>query len=147
MSVALVMALAATMGTAQQNRPVGEHDGKRPCLGTAGYTWSEVRADCIRIWEVGVQLINQVDKDTCFVGYVVFSTDGEDAELFLVENGDNHPILPKTGKGWEGGEFRLIQKDGVLSLYKKDKLIYASKKLHNPAQGDVVKPGAQGNGD
>ncbi len=131
---------AVGMGMAQQEKPIGGPDGKKPCLAAAGYTWSEVRTDCIRIWEVGVQLINQLDKDSCFAGYVVFSLDGEDAELFLVENGDNHPVLAKTAKGWEGGAYRLIQKDGVLTLYKKDKLIYASKVLNKPVPGDVVKP-------
>ncbi len=139
-SVTCLLLTAASLGMAQQSRIVGEHDGKKPCLGTAGYTWSEVRADCIRIWEVGVKLHNQVDKDSCFAGYIVFSSDGEDAELFLAENGDNHPILKKSDKGWTGEEYRLIQKDGALVLYKKDQLIYASKKLPNPDQGDIAKP-------
>ncbi len=142
--VACLLLTATGLVMAQQEKPIGGREGKNPCLAGAGYTWSEVRADCIRIWQVGVQLENQVDKNSCFAGYVVFSTDGEDAELFLAENGDSHPVLKKSDKGWSNEEYRLIQKDGALILYKKDKLIYASKKLPKAPVGDIATPTVPG---
>ena len=55
---------------------VGGDKDKHGCIASAGYTWSEVQKDCIRLWEKGVRM-NAVD----------------DAEkmLFLC----SVPILPK----------------------------------------------------
>lgn len=46
---------------------VGGDKDKHGCIASAGYTWSEVQKDCIRLWEKGVRM-NAVDdaEKMCF---------------------------------------------------------------------------------
>lgn len=52
---------------------VGGDKDKHGCIASAGYTWSEVQKDCIRLWEKGVRM-NAVD-DAEKVLFLVFSPD------------------------------------------------------------------------
>ncbi len=45
------------------------------CNAAAGYTWSEVKQNCIRLFEDGVQLVSETDKSSSSAAYVVFAAD------------------------------------------------------------------------
>lgn len=62
---------------------VGGDKDKHGCIASAGYTWSEVQKDCIRLWEKGVRM-NAVD-DAEKVLFLVFSPDSTQVELFFSE--------------------------------------------------------------
>ena len=54
------------------------------CIGSAGYTYSVVRNDCIRIWEEGTALTPVVSVgDPVLAAYVVRSANWKEAEIFL----------------------------------------------------------------
>ena len=47
---------------------VGNDKDDHGCIASAGYTWSEVRKDCIRLWEQGVRMESVADKaNTAFI--------------------------------------------------------------------------------
>jgi hypothetical protein len=49
------------------------------CIGSAGYEWSEVLQDCIRAFELPLQLLN---RDKTQLAGVAFSKDNLKAEVF-----------------------------------------------------------------
>ena len=54
------------------------------CIGSAGYTYSVVRNDCIRLWEEGTALTPVVQiENPVLVAYVVRSANWKQAEVFL----------------------------------------------------------------
>ena len=47
---------------------VGDDKDEHGCIASAGYTWSEVQKDCIRLWEKGVRLASVDDaENTLFI--------------------------------------------------------------------------------
>ncbi len=58
------------------------------CIGSAGYSWSEVRQECIRLFESAERMI-PVDKntqDTTLSAFILVSEDKSKAELFLPQD-------------------------------------------------------------
>ena len=60
---------------------VGNDRDAHGCIGTAGYTWSQIRQECIRIFESG-QLLSPIDKSETSVAFVVYSANWSKLELF-----------------------------------------------------------------
>lgn len=83
---------------------IGMAEDAHGCNAAAGYTWSELRGDCIRLFEEGVQLTAVAGQDTTLAAYVVFATDSLNAEVFLPDQ-EKHPVLerrrlPQGGYVW-----------------------------------------------
>lgn len=117
-----VLMLSACSTTQKEPLLGGDRD-KHGCIPSAGYSWSEVRKDCIRIFEDGTRLNNILDKNATVSAFVVFSPDQSVAELFLPDM-KKHPQLQKNGEGWKNKKFEVKRVQGKLSLYKKGILIY-----------------------
>lgn len=63
---------------------VGDDKDVHGCIGSAGYTYSVVRNDCIRLWEEGTALTPVVQiENPVLVAYVVRSANWKQAEVFL----------------------------------------------------------------
>ena len=75
-------------------KQLGVSEDRQGCNEAAGYTWSEVRKSCIRLFESGVQLTSVKDTAESLAAYIVFSADSLQAEVF-VPNMDIHPILER----------------------------------------------------
>ncbi|MGL5683172.1 MAG: hypothetical protein ACRDDZ_09015 [Marinifilaceae bacterium] len=105
---------------------VGGDRDKHGCIASAGYTWSEVRKDCIRIFEAGTALKNAQDTNATLAAYAVFSPDYTKVELFLPDV-TKHDILNKEGDSWSNKRYKLVNKDGHYQLFEADKLIYEKK--------------------
>ncbi len=119
--------LAGCGGRPNRNRPVGGQRDAHGCLAAAGYTWSEVRRDCIRIFEAGVQLVDSRNPDATLAAYAVFSDDGAKAELFLPA-AERHPVLTRQGSGcWRGGSYELRREAGKLLLTADGERIFHEK--------------------
>ena len=58
---------------------VGNDRDSHGCIGSAGYEWSEVLQDCIRVFELSLQLVNEGKSQ---IAGVVFSSDKLKAEVF-----------------------------------------------------------------
>ena len=46
-----------------EENKVGDDKDAHGCIASAGYTWSEVLKDCIRLWEKGVRVADVADKE------------------------------------------------------------------------------------
>ena len=90
---------------------VGADKDIHGCIGSAGYKWSELRNECIRPFELSLQLLN---PDKTFIASFLFSENKNQAEVFSKEG---HFILeltkPTQYKYSKKGEvFMLINVNG-----------------------------------
>jgi len=99
---------------------VGADRDAHNCIPSAGYTWSILKNECVRIFEVGVRL-NAV-QDSTNSAFVIFDQSGYKAELFTILL--KSPIIlerKEEGKPWINGDWELsawkgyvLKKDGIL---------------------------------
>ncbi len=126
-SLLLCIVLLAACGGTNRSLAVGGRKDAHGCLAAAGYTWSAVRHDCIRIFEAGVQLLDSRNPDAVLAAYAVFSDDGAQAELFLPAAAD-HPVLTRRADGrWQQGRYVLCREAGRLVLTEGGERIYHEK--------------------
>ncbi len=110
---------------------VGGDRDKHNCIPSAGYSWSQSRKECVRVWEVGIKLFDLQNPNQSAYDLIIFSQDSTMAEVYLARNSSNIPIiLTKSGDNW--GEPRGIlnvekAKDGTISLFENGKIISQSK--------------------
>ncbi len=135
MSVALSLSpesFAASGSTADGDEPIiGGEKGMNGCIGSAGYTWSQVRQECIRLFEAGVPLYNVQDPAATDVAYVVNGGDQLPLELFLPD-GDRSILLHYRDGTWrdDDGRYALSNdKNDVIEVRSTEgTLIFTSKK-------------------
>jgi hypothetical protein len=78
--------------TKDTSNVVGGDRDAHGCIGSAGYQWSELRGECVRIFEVGVPFSAYgANKDATLAAYVIYAADGESAEAFIPQL--DHAVL------------------------------------------------------
>lgn len=107
---------------------VGGDKDEDGCLASAGYTWSKLNKDCIRVF-TGIQLLpfdkSKDQDDAVYATYLLFDESGDNAELFLPNEDDSVILKRETeGKPWTNGEWELIPYKGYL-LKKAGKILFA----------------------
>lgn len=124
----LSIILSSTYLFAQEQKPIivgGDRDA-HGCIGSAGYTYSKVKKDCIRVFEQKIKL-NEVNptKDYETSATVVLSNDKKKAEIFLAEEKESI-ILRKKGKSqdWKNKIYTLTPNKMGYELKKGEILIY-----------------------
>lgn len=103
----------------------GSDSDSHGCKGSAGYTWSVLKKECIRIFE-GTKLSHYDDGKTyTTASYVIF--DGNKAELFL-DTQKESIILERKSEvdSWVKGDWQLIPWKGYV-LKKGDKILYTGQ--------------------
>lgn len=106
---------------AQKKTPVvgGDRD-VHGCIGSAGYTYSQIKNDCVRVFEQKIKL-NEVSSDKSYTTMtaVIFSKNMKKAEIFIPDGAAKSIILTRQGKGkiWKSGSH--IKESYVLIPYKK----------------------------
>ena len=101
-----------------ESKLIGGQQDANGCLGSAGYSWSPLKSECIRIWEQSI-LIEDPTKPYEWSGsYAVFSKDGETVELHLADL-QNHPILQRRNDFFEDKDFLLKENHGTWCLTRK----------------------------
>ena len=109
---------------------VGDDKDEHGCIASAGYTWSEVQKDCIRLWEKGVRLASVDDAENTL--FIVFSPDSTQVELFFSEEDAQNEILdrrslPAGGYAWnmEDDDTKNVRlENGKWTVGRRGKLIY-----------------------
>ena len=121
---------AETTENTEKTAVVGNDKDEHGCIASAGYTWSEVQKDCIRLWEKGVRM-NAVD-DANKTLFLVFSPDSTQVELFFSEEEIPNEILdrrslPAGGYAWnvEDDDTKNVRlENGKWTVSQRAKLIY-----------------------
>lgn len=105
----------------QQKAPVvgGDRD-VHGCIGSAGYTYSQIRNDCVKVFSQKIKL-KEVSSDKSYTSMtaVIFSKDMKRAEIFIPNGNAKSIILNREGKSklWKSGSY--IAETYVLVPYKK----------------------------
>ncbi|MBZ4034616.1 hypothetical protein K6T82_07545 [Flavobacterium sp. 17A] len=104
---------------------VGGDSDAHGCKASAGYTWSALKKECIRIFE-GTKLSHYDDGKTyTTASYVIF--DGNKAELFLDTQKESIILERKSeGDSWVNGDWQLIPWKGYV-LKKGEKILYTGQ--------------------
>ncbi len=114
--------------TLTERPPVGGQKDEHGCLTAAGYTWSQVKNECIRIFEAGIRLNPQdtsIDQTTS--AFIIFNKDQTIAELFLPGQ-KGSLLLERTGTE---GNYQWINGEFALSAWKGYLLKAGGKTLHH----------------
>lgn len=120
--------------TADETEMVGNDKDEHGCIASAGYTWSEVQKDCIRLWEKGVRMTSVGDAEKSL--FLVFSPDSTQVELFFSEENVPNEILdrrslPAGGYAWnvEDDDTKNVRlENGEWTVSQRAKLIYKQAK-------------------
>jgi hypothetical protein len=109
-------------------KPGSDRD-EHGCIPSAGYRWSVVRNDCIRIWEIGIKMVPQDPKlDKSTAAYLVFTDDKIKVEIFLPTQKKTVIIRKSSAEGepmkWVNGPLALSEFNGTYSLEDEGKLLY-----------------------
>ena len=88
------------------------------CIGSAGYVWSEIMQECLRVWELPLKLTSISGEQ---LAGLVFSKDKSKAEIIMGEGG--YILSKKSDKSYtlESAEKSLFleNKDGKWQLSDK----------------------------
>lgn len=70
--------------------------GENKCPDSAGYTWSNIKKDCVNIFNIGFRLnpVKTENGETASSAFVLLSEDQSQAELFF-PNDIQHPVTLK----------------------------------------------------
>lgn len=110
---------------------VGGDRDRHGCIGSAGYTWSEVLGECVRVFEKGVRLDIAGNPDMS--AFLVFSADSLKVELFTPDRDPEileRRSLPDGTYAWnlEDDDTRNVRKiDGTWVVDQRGKTLYYSK--------------------
>ncbi|RQO35524.1 hypothetical protein DBR39_17670 [Chryseobacterium sp. KBW03] len=101
---------------AQQTHVVGGDRDAHGCIGSAGYTYSQIKKDCVRTFEQKIKLTEVDPKgSSTSIAAVIFSKDMKKAEVFVKDTEARSIILTRAG-----GKAKAWKKDGyVLVPFKK----------------------------
>ncbi|MGG5507981.1 MULTISPECIES: hypothetical protein [unclassified Myroides] len=124
-----------TVATDGGTTVIGEEDGYG-CAYTAGYRYSYLLADCVRVFEVGFRL-NPIEGEgsqendlennevSCFV---IFSKDGKEAEIFLPQEEKSMMLEgDKTQTSYLKDGWQLNVEKGMLLTFKGEIKFTAAK--------------------
>ena len=120
---------ALKMVSYPQRALLGGDRDEHGCIGSAGYVWSEVSQDCIRVFEKGIRT-ESVRGDNRSV-YIVFSPDSSQVELFFSDGQPNEILerrtLPSGGFAWnveddDTKNVRFI--NGLWTIEQRGEVIY-----------------------
>ncbi len=105
---------------AQQTHVVGGDKDVHGCKASAVYTYSQIKNDCVRVFEQKIKL-KEVSSNKSYTTStaVIFSKNMKKAEIFIPEGSANSIILDRQGKSklWKSGKH--IKDTYVLVPYKK----------------------------
>lgn len=110
-----------------QTAPVlgGDKDA-HGCIGSAGYTYSQIKKDCVRTFEQKIRLKEVASKGD-YISAVIFSKDMKKAEVFVKDAEGGSIVLTRAGKAkaWKKDGYALVPyKKSGYQLKKDNVVIY-----------------------
>lgn len=121
-----------TEATANEKVVLGTDKDEKGCVISAGYKWSELRKECVRVFEEGYRLnsIDQLEGESIAKSaFVIFEDGGDRAELFLPD-AEKSVMLEKGSKNgpYINGSWKLYQQESY-KLQKGSQVLYAGAKI------------------
>lgn len=103
----------------------GAKSENQKCNATAGYQWSELKKDCIRVFEQEIQLRSIQKEPMEKICALIFSKDNEQVEVFL----DNTIILTKNSSSEytdssKASSYLLKKVAGKWQVYNDSQLLF-----------------------
>jgi hypothetical protein len=115
----------------------GNDRDEHNCIGSAGYQWSEVKKECIRLFEKGIRLEPQAAHlNQTTSAFAVFKSDTEEAQAEIFIPNEKKSILlaqdKKVGAGlWKNNVYQLLQIKGMYLLEDaKGTVLYQGAATH-----------------
>ncbi|MDN3693547.1 hypothetical protein QWZ06_15270 [Chryseobacterium tructae] len=128
---AMAVVMFATGASAQLSpKGAGSDKDKHGCKGSAGYTFSVIKNDCVRIFEEKIQL-KEVDTKKSYTSNaaVILSEDGKKAEIFLPSS-DGSLVLDKIASKkavvYKKGQYSLTKNKNAYTLKLANKVVFKS---------------------
>ncbi len=107
---------------------VGDDVDSHGCNLSAGYTWSQVSNDCIRVFEAGIRMKDMMDSTATSSAFIVFAKDSSQCEVFLPQVEASLVLPVKDVKGtkvWASDDITVKQVKGQWEIVNGDKLLFA----------------------
>lgn len=130
-----ITAMAVVMfasGVSAQLSPkgAGSDKDKHGCKGSAGYTFSVIKNDCVRIFDEKIQL-KEVDSKKSYTSNasVILSEDSKKAEIFLPASDGSlvlDKIASKKGVIYKKGQYTLTKNKNAYTLRLAKKVVFKS---------------------
>ncbi|MCY0969370.1 hypothetical protein [Chryseobacterium wangxinyae] len=115
-----ILCSAMFLGSLAFAQNVGGDKDVHGCIGSAGYTYSQIKNTCVRVFEQKIKL-NDVSSDKSYnsMTAVIFSKNMTRAEVFIPHEAAKSIILTRKGKSkiWKSG--KNIKESYVLTPFKK----------------------------
>lgn len=119
---------------------VGGDRDEHGCLGSAGYVWSEVAGDCVRLFESGVRVQSLSGGDEA--AYVVFAPDSSRVQLFFSDGRADVVLdrraLPSGGYAWnveDDATMNVTLTQGLWTVSRRGRLLYVEMR-DDPVLGE-----------
>lgn len=118
--------LLAACSTPEQHL-VGNDQDANGCRASAGYQWSALTEQCVRLFEQAIRL-QSLEASETGSAFVLFNGDQSQAELTL-PNGEQLRLVRQGEEGnhsWQGGQYQLfpwkgyVLKSGEQALFHGD---------------------------
>ena len=110
---------AEELTTPQQEMMVGGDRDEHGCIGSAGYSWSALRGECIQVFEVGTRLNPMdVEQEEAVISAFIVSKEGDNSQVELFITGeDQNLILKKEADGtFKNGKYTYNAQTKELSM-------------------------------
>lgn len=92
------------------------------CIASAGYTYSQLKKECIRTFEQKIQLKEMATKGN-YTATILFNKDQSKAEIFLKEEKTSVILNRSSKEVWKNATYSLTQDKGFM-LSKNKKAVY-----------------------
>ncbi|MDO5615251.1 MAG: hypothetical protein Q4G16_03615 [Cruoricaptor ignavus] len=108
-----------------EEKPIGLAEDSHGCNGAAGETWSELKQDCIQVFNVGTRLnpVQQNENDAVISAFAIVDADKNKAEIFLAER-EHTIILDKSEDGtFQNDDYKYDDEKGILYINGEEKFV------------------------
>lgn len=119
---------------------VGADRDKHNCIASAGYTWSAVKQNCVRIFEEGIRLnptvVNKQEAVLC--AFIIEAKTNDSLELYLPNENNGEGIICKTftneKNAWLYSNFVIVKNNNKYTIYHR------KIDAHDCTRDDLAKP-------
>lgn len=108
---------------AEEQTTVGGEKDQHGCLTGAGETWSEIKQDCVQIFDIGQRLnpIEVNNGETVISAFVLFNDDKSKLELFLPNEKETTILEKGENNVYQNDSLKFDPKDSTLYINNEEK--------------------------